>query len=367
MGKQLNIVRSKALKIVGLSGFSRTGATSLEMVYLQDELLEQGHKFKLLVFDNKKTKNIVGVSANKFMAFLKLFPKLFKMDFDVLLVAKASPYVGIPAIIISTLRRKPSVVILDDSEIAITTERHGRFAGLLMGALERMVINLSEGVISTCEFQFHKFKSDKMRLIPFGVPVNRFANAKNIRKSIGLKRDERVLIYVGSLTKNADVDIAIEAIQYIDAKLLVVGGGEAIGYFKQMAEDLGVGEKVLFVDKQPFDKVPDFIFSSDICLIPMRDTEMDKSRCPMKLLEYIAAEKPIVGGDVGMVKYFLKKGGGLLYKNGDIKDLAEKINELLKSKKLKEKCVKELRSMKKEYSWSKMSREFVKVLSEVSS
>jgi glycosyltransferase involved in cell wall biosynthesis len=354
------------MRVVSVCGFKKGAATTLEMIYLQNELLKRKEEFKLLIFDDLEEENIKGVGTDKFKAMFKLFVELLKADFDVVQIVKGSPYVGFPALLAAKLRRKRAVVLLDDYERGITTKRHGKVAGAFMGLSEDMIIRFSDWVVCASEFLFKKAKklNKNSSFTPFGIPERRFNRAKDIRKELGLKKNDKVLIYVGSLTKDADADIAITAMREVDGKLLIVGGGEAEPELKDMANEYGVEDQVIFCGWQEFERVPDFIYSSDVCVIPMREIDIDRARCPMKLLEYIAAEKPIVGGNVGMVSFFLEQGVGLLCKPDDPMDMGKKVMEII-SKKDNKKMIADIRKVKKKYSWKNVAGEFLKVYKRV--
>jgi len=348
------------MRIISACGFRKTAATTLEILYLQKEILSLGEEFKMILFDDADEDHITGVGRDKFMAPVKLLVALLKTDFDMVQIVKASPYVGLPGLIASKIRKKKSLVLLDDYERAITKKRHGAVAGAVMGLFEDMIIRSSDCVVCASEFLFERAKKLNKRaiFIPFGIPEDRFAKAKDIRSKLGLKKTDTVLVYVGSLTKDADADIAIKAMKKIKCKLLIVGGGEAEGSFKGLAESIGVGKDVIFCGWQEFEKVPDFIWSSDICLIPMRKIEIDMARCPMKLLEYMAAERPTVGGDVGMVSFFLRMGAGVLCAPDDPEDMGRRIEEIMPKARRAE-ARKKIKKIKEKYSWKNVGKRFL--------
>ena len=144
--------------VVSVCGFKKTAATTLEMLYLQKEIIDLGERFELIVFDNVEDEDLHGVGTNKFFATVKLFLALLKKDFDLVQIAKASPYVGFPALVASKLRGKKAVVLLDDYERGITTKRHGRLAGALMGLCENLIIRFSDHNICASEFIFENAK-----------------------------------------------------------------------------------------------------------------------------------------------------------------------------------------------------------------
>lgn len=61
---------------------------------------------------------------------------------------------------------------------------------------------------------------------------------------------------------------------------------------------------VHFLGRFPFAEVPALVKGMDICLLPYADTEFARYRSPLKLYEYLAAGKPIVGTDHPEVREF---------------------------------------------------------------
>ena len=72
----------------------------------------------------------------------------------------------------------------------------------------------------------------------------------------------------------------------------------------------------------------------------------------------MAANVPYVCSDIEVLKEVTKNGiGGLIFKNRNHKDLAEKIQQLIKNKKLYSKKITEAKKEIKEYDWKIISEE----------
>lgn len=81
-------------------------------------------------------------------------------------------------------------------------------------------------------------------------------------------------------------------------------------------------------------KLPLLLRSSDVAIYLMDDTLINRSKCPVKLADIIAAGVPVVAEDVGQVPQYVINGAtGLLRASGDIAGLSGDIAYLLQSRK----------------------------------
>ena len=67
-------------------------------------------------------------------------------------------------------------------------------------------------------------------------------------------------------------------------------------------------------------------------LFPMRDTPINKSRCPSKIFAYIASKRPIIAHSVGEIKSLLKGKAKLYPPEVDLieilRDIPDDLNEV---------------------------------------
>lgn len=63
-------------------------------------------------------------------------------------------------------------------------------------------------------------------------------------------------------------------------------------------------KNIYFVGGKPFEQIPSYLKAFDVCLIPYRDSEFNRSRSPVKLFEYMASGKPIVSTPVHQCQHF---------------------------------------------------------------
>lgn len=262
----------------------------------------------------------------------KILYGLFK-NYEVVHAFKPLPTSFIPAYIISKIHRSKLFLDFDD------WEKEGGL-GFRMPFLSEFIdisIKKSDRVTVVTNFLNNETLklNKKVVFIPNGANVDFFKPSKSKNKNI--------VIFVGILFKTCDVDMVIRAMKYVNnGKLIVVGDGPRRREFEDLAQSIGVSDKVEFVGWIDRGKIPEYINSADIAVMPMKVNLINKSRSPVKFGEYMASGKAIIASDVGIAKdIIINRENGILV--SDIKQFGDAINLLLKNKKLRHKLEKNAR------------------------
>ncbi len=105
-----------------------------------------------------------------------------------------------------------------------------------------------------------------------------------------------------------------------EARLLVVGKGlygEEVSFRAALAAE-GVGASVVEVGWLPFEALPAHFAVVQVALYPMRDSLLNRTKCPVKLADTMQVGLPVVGEAVGQVaEYLAANEGGILVPPGD--------------------------------------------------
>ena len=149
-----------------------------------------------------------------------------------------------------------------------------------------------------------------------------------LRARIGL--DGLVIGFVGTMNRWQGIPKFAEVIPSVlarcpQASFLFVGDGE----FRQELQDLcragGTADRVVFVGRQPHDKVPSFVAAMDIAVL----LDSNAYGSPMKIFEYWGMGKPVVAPSVAPVLEVMRdRETGLLIEPGNAAQLADRIVEL---------------------------------------
>jgi glycosyltransferase involved in cell wall biosynthesis len=211
----------------------------------------------------------------------------------------------------------------------------------------------------------HGVPSDHIRIIPNGVDTKVFTkkgvNTKKVRQEWGAGK-KKVIITASRLTLKNGVDDLIKAFSIVRRSvpsiLVVCGSGEDEAKLKTLARDLGVAEDIRFMGLVNYDELPKYVSSADVFVRPSLSEGFGNS-----FVEALACGVPIIGTPVGGIPDFLvDKKTGLFCRVRDPENLADKIELLLKNRKLSSSIVKNGQKMVgQKYEWSSIAKQFDEV------
>jgi len=177
--------------------------------------------------------------------------------------------------------------------------------------------------------------------------------------SLQKHKNDLVLVYAGFVNHSRGLDTAIEALprllaQNVTPFLVIIGTGSAERSLKEKVIQLGIGKNVSFEGWIDNELIPQFVASSDICLVPHYKCSHWDNTIPNKLFDYMAAGKPVVVSDVlPMQRIVQDKECGLVFQSGSPESLAEQLIKL-NDQKLREQLGRNgMEAVQCEYNWSK--------------
>ncbi len=186
-------------------------------------------------------------------------------------------------------------------------------------------------------------------------------------------RDGRVpvLLYIGTLADWQGLDIVIKALPKIleqqPVRLHIVGRGRS-RQRKMLAKQirkLGVEGSVTVQPAVPHHEIPALIAESDICIAPLglNDRNVTQGACPIKVLEYMAAGRPLLASNMPIVRELVREDvDALLFSPNNPDDLARQtltlLNDLELSKRLAQSASE--RALTK-FTWHEAQKKLVKV------
>jgi glycosyltransferase involved in cell wall biosynthesis len=128
---------------------------------------------------------------------------------------------------------------------------------------------------------------------------------ERIRADLGIEDDAIVFGIVGSLqwtprvayTYGAELVRAVTRTTRADIAVVIVGDGSGFARLKEMA-GADLGTRVKLVGWVAHDEVPDYLAAFDVASLPQSCDQVGAFRYSTKLPEYLAAELPIVIGEL---------------------------------------------------------------------
>jgi glycosyltransferase involved in cell wall biosynthesis len=216
--------------------------------------------------------------------------------------------------------------------------------------INRFVIKNSDLIITQTEKikkeVREKYPDAKIEVVPNGVDAAK-------ERATGDK-----IVFLGNLHKKKGLEYLIQAMDKIDAELLIVGDGPDMDKLQQLAR----GKRVSFAGKVKPAEVRTFLKRGKVFVLPSLYGE----GMPNVILEAMSVGLPVVSTRISGIPDMVKEGKtGFLVEPCDPDSLADAVNKILKNgglrKKMSANAVKEI----KKYSWDNVVERVDKVLSAV--
>jgi PEP-CTERM/exosortase A-associated glycosyltransferase len=225
----------------------------------------------------------------------------------------------------------------EDAAVDQGKTKQGSLRYNLTRKIETDVIKKADQVTVICQglkddIVARGISADKITIIENGVDVANFSPQLpdlDIIKRYNLK-GYKVFGFVGTFFEFEGLDLLIKAAKEIihkrrDVKFLFVGGGLEEAKLKKMVDEAELNHHVIFSGRVKHDDVQKFYSVIDVCVYPRISLRITELVTPLKPLEAMALQKLVIGSDVGGIKELVKDGyNGLLFKAGNVNDLAEK-------------------------------------------
>jgi glycosyltransferase involved in cell wall biosynthesis len=174
----------------------------------------------------------------------------------------------------------------------------------------------------------YKVKVNVLRNVPRKSQL-KFLSKTELRKQLNLPSDKKIIIMQGSgINISRGGEEAVEAMQYVENTLLfIIGAGDAIPILKQMAIDLKLEEKVIFMAKLPYRDLLNYTACADAGLTLDKDNNLNyKYSLPNKLFDYFACGLPVIASKlVEIEKIYQQFPFGITVKEVTAKSVAEAI------------------------------------------
>lgn len=241
---------------------------------------------------------------------------LFSNDLDTLL----------PNYLVSKLKRQKLVYDAHEYFTEVPELEGRRFVKKIWSAIEGFVLKRMESII-TVNDSIAKLYYDK-----YGLEVKVVRNVPFSFKSQAARKKENLLILQGAgINIDRGGEELVQAMQWIQGELWIVGSGDALPILKSLVEELGLKEKVLFKGKVSLDELKNLTLQAEIGFTLDKPTNINYLySLPNKLFDYLQASCAVISSNLPELKRIIEE-----HEVGDIisevvpQIIAEKVNALL--------------------------------------
>lgn len=233
---------------------------------------------------------------------------------------------------------------------------------------EKMVLRLYKNIPTVCVSPSTKKDLEDLGFKNINVVYNG-CNVKPLDKLDFSIKEENSLCFVGRVTAMKRLEHAIKVVSLVkeeinDVKFYVVGRAKKEKYLcklKNLANMLDLKNNVIFLGYLPFKERNEILRKSLIQIV----TSV-KEGWGLNVIEGNALGVPAVGYRVNGLVDSIKDGyNGFLVKDGNVKEMAEKVINILDDKNLLKKLSKNSIEWAKQFSWDKSAEEFEGVIKNV--
>lgn len=158
---------------------------------------------------------------------------------------------------------------------------------------------------------------------------------------LGIPENKNLIILQGAgINIDRGAEEAIEAMQFVDAVLLVVGDGDVVPQLKTRVKELNLEHRVLFFGKKPYGVMMNYTHYASIGLTLDKPTNLNyKLSLPNKVFDYMHTETVVIATDIKEVAAVIRKHDiGEILTVFTVENLSEELNKLLSNKTRLDEC-----------------------------
>ena len=245
---------------------------------------------------------------------------------------------------------------------------------------EKQVLRRADRVVvatvaELTQLRFLYKANGNMVVIPPGVDVSHFypIPADEAKMYVGLKPEDRMVLFVGRIEPLKGVDTLIQAMSCLQLKeknrpvhLAIIGGDPGaspeemtveMARLQKLCDDLMVDQTVVFLGKRDQDKLPYYYSAAQLVVMPSHYESFG-----MVALEAMACGTPVIASEVGGLAYLVRDGEtGFTIPDQEPEELCDKISWLLNDKELHETMSTRAVEYAQDYAWEKIAKQIVEV------
>ena len=253
------------------------------------------------------------------------------------------------ALIGGVVSRLIGVPLVFDFQGSLTAEmldhhfmRPGGKREWLLRRIEDRINRLPHAILTSsrhgADLLLHVFKVDPNRIVPLPdcvdteffrprTPADQ-ADVDGLKDHLGIPRDRSIVIYLGLLAHYQGTDHIIDAARRVtdtqpNAHFLVMGYPGYDGY-QLRANQLGLGDRMTFTGRVPYEDAPRYLRLGDVALAP----KLSLTEGAGKVLNYMACGLPTVAFHMPVSREFMADLG-VYAEPGSADSLADRIVDLL--------------------------------------
>ncbi len=268
--------------------------------------------------------------------------KLRRRHFDAIFTCQLSPVtVGIPAVILRTVKRAPMVFWVLD----LWPESLRAVGAVRSPFLLQMVGKLVSFIYQRCDFilaqsrsfipQIRKYTGEQRRVEYFPSWAESVFGLQDVTPAleVPVAPDSFNVMFAGNIGDAQDFPAILNAAEHLRSRTnirwLIVGDGRLAGWVRSEIARRDLQDHILMLGRYPVERMPSFFKHADALLVSLKDDSIFAMTIPGKLQSYLAAGIPVVAMLNGEgAEVVARSGAGLTCAAGDHASLAAAVLKL---------------------------------------
>jgi glycosyltransferase involved in cell wall biosynthesis len=311
------------------------------------------------------------------LAFVQIARLHLKQKFDIVHVHNMPDFLVFAALIPKMFGAQVILHVQDVSPELMAVRAKGPLRRIVVPLAtwqERMSTAFADHVL-TVGWPFEE------RLLKRGVPQkklssvlnsadpNIFCVEKRTEPFLGEATVERplILMYHGTMAQRSGLDTAVRAFAKAremapHLRLYFMGRGQALPGLKQLVQELGIDEHVVFRPSGPVDAVVDFITQGDIGIIPYRSDGFMDLLLPTKAYEFTLMRRPMIVSNILAMRSMFRPESVMLCEPSNVDSFAEAIIDLYQHPEKRGRLVANAEEDYTPYRWELMAERYRQLL-----
>jgi glycosyltransferase involved in cell wall biosynthesis len=264
--------------------------------------------------------NIRGMS--EFFGWIKTWRMLKKLRPDIVVAVNQTPFIVAFILRLFLIKKYKTACIFHTTKMQIFEQYQEKILRLFAPWLDLMIY---VGATQRQIWEARGIKPKSTKVILNGIDLPRFNEPTlNIRSQLGIEPNEFILGILASFRIEKNHTELVQALSLVHkkgicARILMIGDGKTQTDTRNIAHDLGVLDKIIFVGEQS--DVRPYIQACDMGILCSTVETF-----PLSVIEFIASGIPVIASNVGGLSEIIENGvNGLLYESGNIESLASHI------------------------------------------
>lgn len=209
-----------------------------------------------------------------------------------------------------------------------------------------------------------------VQFIPNAINIESFQNPdpKPVFEKYNINPDDKLLVYVGRIGLEKNLEFMLKAFKEAhnripSSKLMIVGEGPELGTFREMANDMGMGDCTIFPGRVEYNDIPAY-YRAGYAFIMTSTTEVK----PLALLEAMAAGLPVVAVSAAGSKDTLTDDFDGILTDHDIEKFTGALIKILEDRKTRDRLSEGASETSRKYSMQniagRLEELFVRLINE---